>query len=351
MLVQQPTRSLVDIVIYLASLVSDPRVIDPHLDTVRLVTANLPPSGEPTPQQTQALLDVKRKIEEHLLTQDQVRVFTPESLQLQLENYISGGTTKRATRQLLGSIFAAVAGTGLVTWLLIYSGKGLQVQVIGTAFFAMLHISAAYLFVSVLRAFTTKLRIAFRWICVGMVLLGLSLVWQPIIELVGLRGTSAGSLMGFTPPLIAAIIMFWGIRLYAQLSGVSTKKVSILLLFAILVLSLVSIVLPHAPSKLPGNLYSLVISIQVSTVAISATSGILLYKTSRRMSDLYSSPTRSLQFAVGVAMLVSLYTYMFRIVSGGLTAGAATFVIIGFVSLMGFAFLYSGYVFNKASRY
>jgi hypothetical protein len=69
------------------------------------------------------------------------------------------------------------------------------------------------------------------------------------------------------------------------------------------------------------------------------------------MSELYRTPTRSLQFAEGVAALVSFYTYAFRIISGGLTAGAATFVIISFVSLMGFAFLYSGYVFNKASRY
>lgn len=348
---EQSRRSLVDIVIYLASLVSDPRAIDPHLDTVRIITAQAGSSGSLSAEQQQELKGVKQKIEQYLLTQDPVRVFTAESLQLQLDNYTSGGNAKRAMWQLGRSALAAIIGTALVVLLLEFFGPGVKAQIVGTAFFALLHISAAYLFVSVLKAFTTKFRIAFRWICAGIVILGLSLVAQPIIELIGLRGTAIGSLLGFVPPLIAGVIMLIGASLYAKLSGLAVKKAILILLLAVAMLGTISILLPHAPSKLPDGLYSLVISIQASSVAISIASTVLLHKTSGRLSELYSMPTHTLGFAMGTAAAVSLYTYIFRIVWGGLTAGPATFVIVCFVSLMGLAFLYSGYVFNKASRY
>ncbi len=347
---QQQTRSLVDIVVYLASLVSDPQVIAPRMDTVRVVTAELSPSGQLTQKQISALNDVKREIEKYLLTQDPVRVFTPESLEIQLENYISGGTGKRAMWQLLSVVMGAIIITALVAVLLYITGSGEQAQVVGTTFFAMLHVGSAYLFVSVLAAFTTKLRIAFRWICTGMVILGLSLVLQPVIEFVGLRGTTIGSFLAFIPPLVAAGITFVGATLYAKLSGLRSKA-SLAVLIGIVLFSLISIVLPHAPSRSPDILYALLISIQASTIVLSTGSAFLLYRTSRRMSELYSAPTRSLQFAVCFAATVSAYTYLFRIILGGLTPGLATWVMIGLVSLMGIAFLRSGYIFNKASRY
>lgn len=346
-------RQLIDEVIYLASLVSNPRAIDSWMDTVRMVTATLPPSGEPEERQKAELLDLKHKLENYLLNQESVRVFTPESLELQLENYISGGTTKRAIWQLAGVSLIALFVTGLVALLTTrMESGGIRTQIIGTTFFALLHIGAAWLFLSALASFTTRLRVAFRWICAGIVLLGVALLLQPVIELLGLRGTVWSSFLGLGPALIPAVIVLFGARLYARLFGQSPRIARLgTILIAIFIMSVLTLLVPHAPGHLSLAQYWIVMSVQGATFLISLASAILLYSASLRMSDLYQKPTLSLTFAASVASLVSLYTYVFRIIFGGLTPGLATWFMIGLVSVMGFAFLYSGYVFNKASRY
>src|SRR6187402_677156 len=97
---QPQGRQLINEVLYLASLASSPQAIDPLLDTLRVITAKLAQSGEPNVQQQTDLRTLKQKLEHYLVAQEPVRVFTPESLQLQVDQHMSGGSARRAMLQL-----------------------------------------------------------------------------------------------------------------------------------------------------------------------------------------------------------------------------------------------------------
>jgi hypothetical protein len=80
----QPSKaqkaSPVDIVVYVANLVSNRRDIDPILDSVRLITARHAQGHPISPQDEEQLLNVYLQIEQYLLTKEPLRAFTKETL-------------------------------------------------------------------------------------------------------------------------------------------------------------------------------------------------------------------------------------------------------------------------------
>lgn len=88
-------KNVLDLVTYMASLVSNPDDIGDSLDTVRDITARLNP-GESLPAgDVNHLLDVYLQLEKYLTTKEPLRTFTkaelrqriPESLLKQLTDY------------------------------------------------------------------------------------------------------------------------------------------------------------------------------------------------------------------------------------------------------------------------
>ncbi len=76
-----PDASLeLDIVLYLASLVSNPTDVDVILDNVRLVTAHSQPGEALSAKDQQTLARVYTQLEDYLLHKDALRVFTLEDL-------------------------------------------------------------------------------------------------------------------------------------------------------------------------------------------------------------------------------------------------------------------------------
>jgi hypothetical protein len=80
-----PDKQLIGAVIYLASLASKAEDIDPVLDTVREITANLETGGKLTEQSSRKLLSVCRQLEDYLVDKEPLRVFTKEQLRESLE--------------------------------------------------------------------------------------------------------------------------------------------------------------------------------------------------------------------------------------------------------------------------
>jgi hypothetical protein len=77
---------VIDIIVYLASLASKPKALDPTLDTLRRITARLQP-GEPiTPQDVQALVSVYRSVESYLTHDDPLRAFSVPELRLMVSH-------------------------------------------------------------------------------------------------------------------------------------------------------------------------------------------------------------------------------------------------------------------------
>jgi hypothetical protein len=79
----EPANEL-DIVTYVANLPSDPRAIDPIIDTVRRLTASRQTSNALDAVEKAKLLEIYLKIEEYLVTQETLRKFTRQDLRARL---------------------------------------------------------------------------------------------------------------------------------------------------------------------------------------------------------------------------------------------------------------------------
>lgn len=81
--VQPPSKALptsIDIVMYAATLVSNPRLIDPILDKFRQITARRKPGVEIPAEDEAELREIYLQIEGYLLSKEPIRKFTKETL-------------------------------------------------------------------------------------------------------------------------------------------------------------------------------------------------------------------------------------------------------------------------------
>lgn len=93
-------NNVLDLVTYVAGLVSNPDDIGNSLDTVREITARLKPGESLSADDTDRLFDVYLQLESYLTTKEALRSFTkeelrqriPEQLLQQLTNHTSGST-------------------------------------------------------------------------------------------------------------------------------------------------------------------------------------------------------------------------------------------------------------------
>lgn len=76
----EDVKTVLDMVTYVAGLASNRQMVDPLLDPVRSITANLTPGQMPSPDDTKTLLGIYLKIEAYLITKEPIRAFTKEEL-------------------------------------------------------------------------------------------------------------------------------------------------------------------------------------------------------------------------------------------------------------------------------
>lgn len=77
----------IDIIVYLVAKASDKSKIDPYLDGLREVTAQLGPGKVPGPADQNKLLHVYLKVEQALITGDPLRTFSKEQLRAEVSDY------------------------------------------------------------------------------------------------------------------------------------------------------------------------------------------------------------------------------------------------------------------------
>lgn len=78
-------QTVIDMVIYAAGLASNSQDIDPLLDKLRSITAQLPPGEQPSSEQSRSLLGVYLKLEQYLLTGEAIRNYTRKEIRSQLD--------------------------------------------------------------------------------------------------------------------------------------------------------------------------------------------------------------------------------------------------------------------------
>lgn len=72
--------SAIDVVSYAASLASSPQSVDPLLDELRAVTANIGPEGKLSESDQQKLADTYLRIEAYLIKEEKLRSFSLEEI-------------------------------------------------------------------------------------------------------------------------------------------------------------------------------------------------------------------------------------------------------------------------------
>src|SRR5688572_7901230 len=155
---------LINRIVYTASLATDARAIDPILDPMRQITAKFSP-GQELPQADQAILQrVQQQLETYLVERETSRYFTPESLQLQIEQH-ERGDNRTTQLEMLIVVIITILG-GLATSALPFL-SGLQDRMLagGAMAFSLVHIGAAALFLTALPAFRSQFRKAFMVLC------------------------------------------------------------------------------------------------------------------------------------------------------------------------------------------
>jgi hypothetical protein len=345
--------ALLDQVIYTASLVSHPEEIDAILDPLRILTANLT-GGEKvlSEQDNDNLRTVQQELEEYLVTREQLRFFTPESLQLQVEQHMRGDSQRKSQKQVAGVVIIApiVAITAaLLPGLANVQQRGL---VFGATTFSLVTVGAAWLFLTALSSFRSKLRRAFIVICSGVTVLGLSLLGQPIMEVFNLRHHPIVSLLYSTPILIAAILFHSGDTLYVRLLGIKNFWTTAWpIIIAGIPLTVLTLLAPHLTIQEPPLIYHTTALIWAWMLLTPIASAIILSMAIGKVPELYKPPIRHLFQSMFTIIAVVAYQYIIRVVDGPYMKGPVAYVLFGLVTLMGLALLRAGYTFNKVSRY
>ena len=350
-------EKFLDRVIYTASLATDSQQIDSIMDDVRIITASRGDKSNPlTYSDQQALADIQHKLEDHLVTQEKVRFFTRESLALQIEQHMQGSTRRErfALRSLVITILAALFAA--VTTLLLPGVPGdisQHIQLAGSIAFAIIHLGAAWLFMSALSAFKTKLRHAFIFISFGILVLSVGLVLQPMVEIFDWRRFSLITIIMSAPTLIAGALTYVGVRKYTLLVGAPSRWTSLWSFGAVAFTVVVATpFLPYIASYNPSPI------IHHTAAIIQALAGICalfafanMLQVGRRVADLYKPAARAYVLALGVSLGVSLYMYGVRVITGVLLSGIISQVAALLLVILGISLIYAAYKFNKVSRY
>lgn len=349
---------LIDKIVYLAGLVSNPRTIDQTLDRLRSITATHTRGTDLSENDTATLEDVYRKIGQYLISQDPQRIFTADELhQKVVERFELKGRIARLQKKVWGIALLAVGLGGLSLLVPVPATQDsafeFYLRLSIPTVFTILHFGAAWLFLSALQYFRATLKIAYRLIAGGIVVLGLAQAQLVVLGLLDLW-SDPWITIGIISIIfsVAFCSVFYGIRIISKQFGIRNFATSpIAVLSAVLVTCLLAVVSPHYPAPI-AEMYVDIGSggLAVATIlATAATIATVIIR--RRVSTLYQKPLSALAVALGLMAIGGLQFMFIQLVLGYHNwyedSGLAYLPLL----LGAFVFVWAGYLFNKVSNY
>lgn len=338
-------------VLYTASLASDPTAIDAMMDPIRLITARINPTAKLSRQDTQTIENIQSQLETYLTTKEKLRVFTAESLKIQIDQHMQGtGAYSRSRWQLaIVLLVTTIISYGVTLLPNAPTTPFLLVRLIGFSVVAALHVGAAWLFLSALSSFKSNLRKAFIVLCSGITLLGLTLLEQPIIELLGIRDVPFIGIFISAPLVVSAAVFYSGVYLFGRSVGVQGSKWPIL--GAAAAIAIFSFFMPHLAVNEPELAFDIAGTLQGCIVIFPLLSFFIMRRVVRQLSEVYKPPARALQQALLVIVLATTYVYALRITAGANFSGIPAVIALTLLILEGVFLVRAGFTFNKVSRY
>lgn len=347
-------QQLINSIVYLASLASDPHAIDDRLDALRQVTARGSNDALSAPERAK-LIELQTYLEHYLITSDPLRQFTQESVDRRLKLALGGGHSFVAFRLPLLIIWAVVVLMCLLPWVLPLPGNGVIRPVLSvTGGITALNVGAVILLWMSRRNFRLQLRAVYMPICLGFVIIGLSLIQVPIVLNIGTDAV----LMWFryvtasVPFLLGMAFVYAGVRRFCLLGGIvatrwlSRRFVTAVALSAAAVTSL--LLLPFGASPTVPTWMRLVsLLVLTSGTALAVITTLLIIRLRRALGPAYQRP---LVWLAGIVVCLAL-TCVQYIVLRSITSGSTFFEARGMSTLslllMGLFALKAGIDFKR----
>lgn len=332
--ISTPSTSIVEVVIYLASLASQPKDIDPILDEVRMVTSRLKPGQALAGQDMALMQSVQSRLEDYLLHKDQLSSFTKDSLQERIKNHFDEQRPYRillrAAKIVGATIFIIFGGLFSIGKLLEAPGAAVFANVfgaIGAVFSAhelevlagLFAVGAVTFWTASLSRSTPQIRLSYLLFSFTAVLLGaapiLSSRWQGVLQAIA---------------ICAAFVALRrvGAQFNVVLSGLPGGATNY-----IVATGFVTAAALYSP-------IGLLLTLALATVSIFQGSRIL-----KLVNAAYANALKGLLAALGLAGVVALL-YLFHSSNTDVTS------VVGVTLLVNsFLFLVSAYYFNRAARF
>lgn len=343
-------QKTIELIVYLASLVSEPHAIGAMLDPMRQITAKMGPDKTIQPSDQKTLDQVCDQLKRYLTTQEKLRSFTSEQLQERIIDF-THGTQHRSMRETL--TIATAITTMLILAVVFFpfpltaDARGLTAASI---FFMMVHLTAAWYFVGALRSFAPTLRQAYLFIAGGVVILGLTQIVQPIVNVMGLQSTPYNTLFSVVPLIPSYMLIYEGARRFAKLQNRQAWWLQpwtvVLVLFITTPLSLV---IPYGDSLATKSLLEAIFSLQIINITIVVALTALLARILGSLTTLYARPVRLLLAFAIVSIGIGMYMLGVNALTGGVPSQIMLIPLIMAISVNGFILLRAGYAFNRAS--
>lgn len=351
----QNDHTLIDAITYLASLVSDPKVISSWLDTLRLITARMQPN-QPLPGQDRAqLVEVFDRLTDHLLHHDTMRSFTEADLERQLMDKLGlsdqGPRRHESALKALATLVATgvsfPVGAGLAAVL------GLPHPLLFGSVFATttLHAGLVWLYWSSLSTFTPALQQAYHWICYSMIGLCVAAATSPLMSAFPQWGDIPLLSYGGIVVYVAApafMLMFHGMRLLAKSLSIKTRLTSWPLSIALTLGGwLLLAVLPHSPVP-DESIFDFVQITYVVIAVYNALAAILGFTIMRQVASRYAQAVGWLAGACAQLTIMCLCVVVMNFLTGPMHAGPKLTIIGAVFGSSLIPMLVSGYKFSRS---
>lgn len=215
-------RQRIDCIVYLASLVSEPRSVDNTLDTLRNITAR---SADPLPEDEQTLQNIQQELEHYLVHQERLRSFTPESLQAHIERHLAASNPlyeakRKAFKRIIVTVAAAIFITALPAALGVMQG-----QIVLAFFVFTLFTGLAFIFQSIKKDLVSELHGSVNYLMAATVGTGLFALNFPIISALQLDDRSFFQHGGFLEAAVPVYACYYiAFYLYAKQLGVAIPR-------------------------------------------------------------------------------------------------------------------------------
>lgn len=338
--------NLLDEVMYLASLVSQPRAVDPILDVVRGLTARLKPGEPPPPQDVETLGRVRAQLQAYLIEQEPLRTYTGPTLEAKMFEHFQGQSLLRSLHIKLVIICISLVSAGILPQLLPQAALG-GLEGASILLPIVYYGAPAWLFISALKDFAPKMKTAYVIVCLGICALGVAAIVEILFDFYNPNSSWARNGGEMSAYWAAFIIIYAGFCRHARLMEIQSwfmRPVNLLIaagsLSALLVL--VPAVLNLPSSGLKGVI-----------LAVAATSAIFVammaYRIWRASTALYARAMRWIFWAfafnaIAVTQYFVLNLFIDNVESWVLWLGLP-------YTISSVLLLVAGYVFNKVGRY